>query len=637
MEIVDEENLPAENAETGAKEEVDPLYIVVLKFCVEDEYVSVSAIQKKFSLSFTQSLAILDWMTKMNYVAPPHGSKPQEVLLSKKGFTALYGDQFEDESAETETAKGKESFDDEIAVETGDGLMTEENAENSDEESDGEDEDIASEEYTEPDTVIVEEEPSPDKVTMIEDDAPQEESAKIDAGEIKEWIRSAITDALGDIMKGDEEDAVVDGDITDISSGIDTSEDSPELDTSLFETAAEEPEPEEYFEPQQIDIAELIKGVVHEVLEQEGANQPSQPQYQQPMPLEYIQPSAPQYTEPAAPQYQQPAQPEFDQPPVPPQYAGPAPQYTEPLPPQYQQTAQPEYAQPENRETDVYRQTIIEQSPLYAVNPPAPDPSQQELEKEKEKEKVHENFVNFINQAPSGTNEDVNPATQNLDTDELIYTNKSEAERNYTDIIYGMYDQTVGYRQKPPEPQPQPQQQPTQQPVQQRPRPAYIVRKADEDGLTVYTAEEQAESNVKHSGPYNVGMTVFKASIFPAVYLIILAVMGYVFSDRLAVNYVYGSVYLIVGVLLLIVCALFALTGYRSHAVRPITHGYISITIVLSVIAILFICILGIALDAYTETAPIMADVVLPSLAMLAAPMYVVGFYLMSQSKKVTE
>ena len=74
----------------------DPYFVPILKWIVrEDNFhktVSISNMQRQFSLGFSRAGKIIDQLTQMGYVSAGNGSKARDVLVSRDEVERLYGE-----------------------------------------------------------------------------------------------------------------------------------------------------------------------------------------------------------------------------------------------------------------------------------------------------------------------------------------------------------------------------------------------------------------------------------------------------------------------------------------------------------------------------------------------------------------
>jgi len=71
---------------------IDDVYVKALWFCVNANQASVSMLQRRFPIGYVKACKIIDWMTNMNYITQPEGSKPRKVILSRDEFISTYGE-----------------------------------------------------------------------------------------------------------------------------------------------------------------------------------------------------------------------------------------------------------------------------------------------------------------------------------------------------------------------------------------------------------------------------------------------------------------------------------------------------------------------------------------------------------------
>ena len=75
-------------------EEINPLYVQVLRFVIENQKLSMRDIQKKFHLAYNAAGRIVVWMEEKGYITPYYGGKdekPREFLITLEQIDALYG------------------------------------------------------------------------------------------------------------------------------------------------------------------------------------------------------------------------------------------------------------------------------------------------------------------------------------------------------------------------------------------------------------------------------------------------------------------------------------------------------------------------------------------------------------------
>ena len=78
-----EQNTNSELIEDSHNEE-DPLLNEAIEYVIESGYASTSCIQRKFKFGYARAGRIIDQMEERGIISPYRGSKPREVLISKK-------------------------------------------------------------------------------------------------------------------------------------------------------------------------------------------------------------------------------------------------------------------------------------------------------------------------------------------------------------------------------------------------------------------------------------------------------------------------------------------------------------------------------------------------------------------------
>lgn len=299
---------------------------------------------------------------------------------------------------------------------------------------------------------------------------------------------------------------------------------------------------------------------------------------------------------------------------------------------------------------DLYNQPARHEEPQAA--PVRQQPEKLPTDSDQYK-KLHENYLKLIddNYAGNGKRKTQQPEYgENLDTDKLIYINKPETERDYKNLINEMYSKTIKPQNTVPayEPQPQPQFQP--QPEQyNQPAPTPVVesepvhtpvyveqseeaRRAESDGLRIYTSDKQPKPNGKYTKNYNLGYTLFKSAAVTFAYMIIIFIITISCKSLLGISLVYPFVIFGLACCVFAVNAVIALSGFGRNSAKPVTHGYIGICTILTVIAILIVCVASILLNIdFSSGADICRKIIIPSVTLLAAPLFTVIFYMFSK------
>ena len=385
-----------------------------------------------------------------------------------------------------------------------------------------------------------------------------------------------------------------------------------------------QPEPvQQYVEPEQ----PYTQTVTQPLPEQQPVVQ-QMPEQQYEQPEQYVQPVQEQYTQPepytAPVQEQQPVQSE------PEQYAQQAPEqefhpgdeYTE-LPPSSDfYGEQPQYAPNTNEDTEQFQSE-----------------ENWDTRSEEEKRRTHENFLKLMWDGDEHEQGTV-PNFDSIDTDKLIYTNRPETERDYKKLVDNIFNKTI----KQPAPHeygnipeaeyaPQPAQQ-MPQPQQAAPARSYypadpVVEKAKEDGLKVNAS---SSSSVRIKGTrgttYNKGGTLFASSIVVGIIMLLEFIVCISIMQPLNVGIMYPMTILIIALAQLFIFGVMFACGFGRSCVRPTTHRYITLCIVLNIIAILIVCLVSFLINIDFNSVPdIAAKLIIPILTTLNITVFGVSYY----------
>lgn len=244
------------------------------------------------------------------------------------------------------------------------------------------------------------------------------------------------------------------------------------------------------------------------------------------------------------------------------------------------------------------------------------------------RKRVHENYLRLISEPvkeqPRQTYDDIVPGSENVNSDALLYNNKPETERDYKNLIDGIFNKavsngTVNYSRTP---------QPARQSVP--PQTIRIIDRGRADGVTVTSAsnyETQTDYAVKTT--YNKGLTLFKCS---AVVLAITAIefaLCFILLKQLNTTWVYPTVILLLGLVQFAVFGILTWQGYGKNCVRPTTHNYLSTCIILTIISILIISALSFLLNMNPNSiGDVFKMIVIPSITALNITLFALLFKL---------
>lgn len=93
IQCVKEEILPDENDDDAVvkEKELDAYFVDALRMGIEKEAISLSMVQRKFSVGYSRAGKIIDTMEELGYISEANGAKPRRILISREQFEELYG------------------------------------------------------------------------------------------------------------------------------------------------------------------------------------------------------------------------------------------------------------------------------------------------------------------------------------------------------------------------------------------------------------------------------------------------------------------------------------------------------------------------------------------------------------------
>lgn len=240
---------------------------------------------------------------------------------------------------------------------------------------------------------------------------------------------------------------------------------------------------------------------------------------------------------------------------------------------------------------------------------------------------AHENYLRLISEPvkqQEPQTENIVPNSENVDTDKLIYNNRPETERDYKNLIDGIFRKAVSNGSvqtyyAPPKPKPAPV---------EEPKRVRLVDRGRADGVNV-TASSNFDINSTYATKttYNKGLTLLKCSSIVLAITAIEFICCFIFLNQLKTSWVYPVTILLLGLVQFAVFGILALQGYGKNCVRPTTNSYISSCIILTVISILIISALSFLLNVNPNSvSDIMKMIVIPSITALNITVFAVSF-----------
>ena len=244
--------------------------------------------------------------------------------------------------------------------------------------------------------------------------------------------------------------------------------------------------------------------------------------------------------------------------------------------------------------------------------------------------RTHENYLKLISEPvrskPANT-EDIVPGSENINSNKLIYNNKPETERDYKNLIDGIFYKTVyngsvqtNYHSKQAETQ--------YSQSRQAANNARLVDRGASDGVAITPSNERNSSRATKT-TYNKGLTMLKSSSVVLAILVIEAIFCFIFMDSLAVSWLYPTAILAIGIVQFAVFGILVLNGYGRHCVRPTSNSYLSSCIILTIISILIIAMLAFLLNMNTALASdVLKMLVIPAITAINVTVFGICFKL---------
>lgn len=266
----------------------------------------------------------------------------------------------------------------------------------------------------------------------------------------------------------------------------------------------------------------------------------------------------------------------------------------------------------------------------FATNRGSQSTNQEQAKEFEERRLAHENFLKLISApAPSKEDKDEEPAAteDGMDPNAIIYATKPETEKNYKDLVNAIYAKTV--KQSHAQPQHVAQ---TRYAVSNQQLDS-ILKKGQSDGLKINLS---TQANTRGVGAddttYNVGTTLFKSSLIVGFIVLIEFIFCTIFKSELGVGIIYPLVILLLGVAQLSVFGLLSLTGFKKDNPKPTTHGYVSASIIVTIIIILIICFIAFLTNVnIAMPSDIMVKIVVPSVVAINIPIFCIAYCLFSK------
>ncbi len=299
-----------------------------------------------------------------------------------------------------------------------------------------------------------------------------------------------------------------------------------------------------------------------------------------------------------------------------------------PVPPYQQYQQDPEPVPPYQQKQPAPSPQFFAEQQAQVVNPSAEKIDHAE---EEARRRTHENYLKLISE-PVRTKpinaEDVVPGSENISSDKLIYNNRPETERDYKNLIDGIFYKTVYHGSVQTDYHTKPAEKPKNKPQSKRSPNTPLVDRGANDGVSIIPSNESNASRATKT-TYNKGATLLKSSAVVLAILIVEAVLCFVFMDYLTVNWIYPAVILAIGIIQFAVFTILCLNGYGRHSVRPTNNGYIGTCVIVTIIGILIIATLSFLLNMNTSVlSDLLKLLIIPSVTALNLTIFAICFKL---------
>lgn len=259
--------------------------------------------------------------------------------------------------------------------------------------------------------------------------------------------------------------------------------------------------------------------------------------------------------------------------------------------------------------------------------PPAePQPSDEELAARKQ---AHENYLRLISEpVEQKPVEDIVPNSVNVNANKLLYNVKPDTERDYKNLINGIYEKAItngsvqtNYHVKN-----------SRQTADKRKtisnNSTKIINRGRADGVRISPSYEyEARTNYATKTTYNKGLTFLMCSGVVLFILLIEFIFCMIFRDNLKVSVAYPIVILLIGIVQFAVFGALYFKGYGANCAKPMTNMYLSRCIIVTILAILIICVSSFLFNInFSLASDVMKLIVIPSITALNIIVFAVSF-----------
>ncbi len=246
--------------------------------------------------------------------------------------------------------------------------------------------------------------------------------------------------------------------------------------------------------------------------------------------------------------------------------------------------------------------------------------------------RAHENYLKLISSPvpDKQPSEDVVPNSSNVRTAKLLYNVKPETERDYKNLINGIYDRAIAngrvetsYTRSDARASQRKQEAATSE----------ILDRGRNDGVRISPSYEyDSRSNYATKTTYNKGLTLTMSSAAVLFVLLVEFMFCMIFRSKLGVPLIYPITLLLIGIVQFAIFGGLFLKGYGANCAKPLSNSYISKCIVITILLILIICVSSFLFRInFSLASDVMKLIVLPSITVMNITLFAVCFYLFSK------
>lgn len=234
-----------------------------------------------------------------------------------------------------------------------------------------------------------------------------------------------------------------------------------------------------------------------------------------------------------------------------------------------------------------------------------------------EKQQQHENYLRLIS-TPVKKEEPEKEVKE--EPTEKLYISKPETERDYKNLIDGIFNKAIKTSYSQPTKQ-------THIQLDQKLMQSNLEEKSYADGLKISKSTTERPNVQKNTSTYNVGTTLFKSSVIVGLILLIEFALCLVFGGEIKLSIYYPYTILIIAISQFAIFSSMGLMKYGENTPKPTNSNYISISVVLTLIAILIICLVSFLLktNVYNAT-QVISNIVIPCVLVLNYPVFTICY-----------